>query len=462
MLIRFRARNFRSLKEEQELSLVASSLKDSPEAVTQVKGLDLGLVRVAAIYGANASGKSNVIKALAYMSSAVQNSQRQWAPEGPIPREPFLLDPQSKLDPSSFEVDLLLDGVRFHYGFTLNDREILEEWLDAYPAGTKPIRKQMWFTRKGKAFNFGNKLGGDNRAIERLTRPNSLFVSAAAQNNHEALLPIYRWFSNGFGYVPRDRKSARDVAAQMCVEDAFRVGLLLTLQAADLGIVGLEVTEALRTKRAHRDARPRPPEVPEVLQEVGTFLERVESQLNSVESELDSVVLRLKERMGKAFEVQNKMLLLAHRGAAGGSLAFERESESEGTVAFLGLLGPSFQALRLGRSLCVDELDASLHPLLALEIVRLFNDPKLNPRGAQIVFTTHDTNILDRASLRRDQIWFTEKDAEGGTHLYPLTDFKPRKNENLEHGYLQGRYGAVPFISSPGFLAKLHQDKAER
>ena len=142
--MRFRARNYRSIKEEQELSLVASSLKDSPEAVTQVEGLGLGLVRVAAIYGANASGKSNVIKALAYMSSAVQNSQRQWPPEGPIPREPFLLDPQSKLDPSSFEVDLLLDGVRFHYGFALNDREILEEWLDAYPIG----KRQMWFKRK--------------------------------------------------------------------------------------------------------------------------------------------------------------------------------------------------------------------------------------------------------------------------------------------------------------------------
>ena len=178
-----------------------------------------------------------------------------------------------------------------------------------------------------------------------------------------------------FGYVPRDRKSARDVAAQMCVEDAFRVGLLHTLQAADLGIVGLEVTEALRTKRAHRDARPRPPEVPEVLQEVGTFLERVESQLDSVESELDSVVLRLKERMGKAFEVQNKMLLLAHRGAAGGSLAFERESESEGTVAFLGLLGPSFQALRLAAQPLRRRAGCKSPSFTRLEIVRLFQRP---------------------------------------------------------------------------------------
>ena len=110
--------------------------------------------------------------------------------------------------------------------------------------------------------------------------------------------------------------------------------------------------------------------------------------------------------------------------------------------------------------MCVDELDASLHPLLALKVVSLFNDPKLNPRGAQIIFTTHDTNFLDKASLRRDQIWFTEKDAEGGTHLYPLTDFKPRKNENLERGYLQGRYGAIPFIGSTGFFGNMQQEEA--
>ena len=115
------------------------------------------------------------------------------------------------------------------------------------------------------------------------------------------------------------------------------------------------------------------------------------------------------------------------------------------------------RALELGGTLCVDELDANLHPLLALKVVSLFNDPKRNPRSAQIIFTTHDTNLLDKASLRRDQIWFTEKDAEGGTHLYPLTDFKPRKKENLERGYLQGRYGAVPFIGSTDFLANRNQ-----
>ena len=437
MIIRFRARNFRSLKDEQELSLVASSLKDAPEAVTQIEGLDLGLVRVAAIYGANASGKSNVIKALAYMSSAVQNSQRLWAPEGPIPREPFLLDPQSKVDPSSFEVDLLLEGVRFHYGFTLNDKKILEEWLDAYPTGNKPVRKQMWFKREGKAFTFGNKMSGDNSAIERLTRPNSLFLSAAAQNNHRALMPLYGWFAENVALVPKEREPLLLKTAEMCREEALKSWVLNALRSADLGVVGLAVREVDLFGRS-REA------------------DATEQRGVDVADALRNLAATFKKREG--FRGPRHTVDLIHKGAQQ-EVTLRRHNESEGTMAFLGLLGPVLKAIKSGGTICVDELDESLHPLLGLEIVRLFNDPELNPRSAQIIFTTHDTNILDKASLRRDQIWFTEKDSEGATHLYPLTDFKPRKNENLERGYLQGRYGAVPFVGSSDFLAI--PDKAE-
>ncbi len=440
--MRFRARNYRSIKEEQELSLVAGSLKDSPEAVTQIEGLGLGLVRVAAIYGANASGKSNVIKALAYMGSAVQNSQRQWAPEGPIPREPFLLDSQSKLDPSSFEVDLLLDGVRFHYGFALNDQEILEEWLDAYPVG----KRQMWFRRKDRTFTFGKKLVGDNDAIERLTRQNSLFLSAAAQNNHEGLLPLYRWFAENFGYVPRERGPAMFKTAIMCKDEGFKASVSQALRFADMGIVGLDVRE--------EDILPSLP--PRLSKKERLFLEDFTASMRKF-------VERAKELDDRTRFPEKKLVVsLTHKGSGRRDVPFGLENESDGTVAFLGLLGPLVHFIGSGGTLCVDELDASLHPLLALGVLQYFSSPKWNPHGAQIIFTTHDTNILDRASLRRDQIWFTEKDAEGGTHLYPLTDFKPRKNENLERGYLQGRYGAVPFISSPDFLANPHRDKAER
>ena len=441
MLIRFRVRNFRSLKEEQELSLVASSLKGTPEAVTKVEGLNLGLLRAAAIYGPNASGKTNVVKALEYMSAAVDNSQRHWSPEGPIPREPFLLDPRSKDDSSSFEVDVVLDDVRFGYGFTLNDREILGEWLDAYPSG----RRQMWFKREAKDLVFGNKLTGDNRAIEHLTRPNSLFLSAAAQNNHQALLPLYTWFTERLTHVlRRERRHLRWHTAEMCQDEGFRRSLQDVLRAADLGLVGVDVRleDAFSLPPAGGDSQAR------------ALMEEIMGQLRKLAA-------RLKEgdQSGSLWD-RRPVLALIHKGSAEAGIPLGEGDESDGTLAFFALLGPVLQALGSGGTVCVDELDASLHPLLALKVVSLFNDPKLNPRGAQIIFTTHDTNFLDKASLRRDQIWFTEKDAEGGTHLYPLTDFKPRKNENLERGYLQGRYGAIPFIGSTGFFGNMQQEEA--
>jgi uncharacterized protein len=434
VLIRFRARNFRSLKEEQELSLVANSLKDSPENVTHVDGLNTGLLRAAAIYGANASGKTNVIKALQCMAGAIQNSQRLWPPEGPIPREPFLLDPQSKNDPSSFEVDLLLDGVRFRYGFALSDREVLEEWLDAYPRG----KKQMWFRREAKTFTFGKNLTGENRAIESLTRSNSLFLSAAAQNNHEALLPLFKWFVGQFGYVPRERGFLLQETAGLCKDDAFKDWVAKALTAADLGVIGVGIREL--------DLLSQP------VEGVGETVAALQRELAGM---LQRMGDKLKEAGLRASSLEKSLVFsLLHRGATGAPVSFEEYNESDGTVAFLGLLAPAIRGIWLGGTLCVDELDASLHPLLGLEVVRWFNDPKFNSRSAQIIFTTHDTNILDKASLRRDQIWFTEKDAEGGTHLYPLTDFKPRMHENFERGYLQGRYGAIPFIGSTDFLAE--------
>jgi hypothetical protein len=439
VLIRFRVRNFRSLKEEQELSLVASSLKETPEAVTRVEALNFGLLRVAAIYGANASGKTNVVNALDYMSSAVCNSQRQWPPEGPIPREPFLLDPKSKDDSSSFEVDVVLDGVRFRYGFTLDERQVLGEWLDAYPSG----RRQMWFKREAATFTFGKNLTGDNRAIERLTRPNSLFLSAAAQNNHEALLPLYRWFAERLAYVPREREFLRQETARMCQEESFRSSLQHVLGAADLGLVGLDVRE--------EDLFALWPGATADQGELVEGLRRWARRFAATLKEGDE---------GRALSKRH-VLTLMHKSSGGPGVALGGDNESDGTLAFFGLLGPVLRAIESGGTVSVDELDASLHSLLALKVVSLFNDPKINPRNAQIIFTTHDTNLLGKASLRRDQIWFTEKDAEGGTHLYPLTDFKPRKNENLERGYLQGRYGAVPFIGSSDFLADIHQEKAE-
>lgn len=424
MLIRFRVSNFRSLRDEQELSLVASSLGELKDIVRRPAGLSEGVLPVAAIYGANASGKSNVIAALQFMEEAVRNSHRTWSPEGDIHTQPFLLDETSATSPTRFDADLLIDGTRFEYGFHLDSSSIHSEWLRAYPNG----RKQAWFTREadaegGKKFTFGKQLAGENQSIANLTRKNSLFLSAAAQNNHEQLSPIYNWFAKKLHFV-RDRDALFARTARDCKDrEVLRKQIGQAMQAADLGIVGMELEEQAMDEKMRTL--------------IQTFTETARKLYPEQTIPPDASMPSSLPRM-----------VLLHKASREKPMPFSNENESAGTLAWFGLLGPVLTALGRGRTLCVDELDSSLHPALAVELVRMFNDPVRNPKGAQLVFNTHDTNLLDPRLFRRDQIWFTEKDDKGVTHLYPLTDFKPRKDENLERGYLQGRYGAIPFVGS--------------
>jgi AAA15 family ATPase/GTPase len=169
----------------------------------------------------------------------------------------------------------------------------------------------------------------------------------------------------------------------------------------------------------------------------------------SVKNAMTAFLSTLRESFPQPSDIEIPKIMkpiFQHRGLGETRAEFNADNESEGTMAYFSLLGPVVRALEKGGVLCIDELDSSLHPLLALELVRIFSDRKSNPLGAQMVFNTHDTNLLDSSLLRRDQVWFTEKDSSGSTHLYPLSDFRPRKNENLKRGYLQGRYGAIPFL----------------
>jgi len=425
VLIRFRVSNFRSIKDEQELSMVASSLAGTPESLVHLQAEGLDLVRIAAIYGANAAGKSNVLNALRFMSAAVVRSHRGWEPGAPVPREPFLLDAACRKAASTFEADFLLDQVRYRYGFSLGSERILEEWLYSYPNR----RKRLWFRRDAKAeepFEFGKSLRGNNRTIASLTRENSLFLSAAAENNHEMLLPIRSWFASRIVFSTQ----ANVLTTARLLTDRKPLVLDL-LKLADLGIADIEPKE-LPTDQVAR------------IEKLIAVLK--DSTGASEEELLEGLGL---PNLGGSVELTHS----SSEVPAGISLPLEMESE--GTRTWLSLTGPLLAVLETGSVLCVDELDRSLHPRLALEVVRIFEDPVRNPKNAQLIFNTHDTallgNLLGGAGLRRDEVWFVEKDTAGGTHLYPLTDFKPRRDENLERGYLQGRYGAIPFIASAPF-----------
>ena len=422
MIIRFAVENFRSIRERQELSWVASALKDLEQMTTDVPSVGVSLLHVLAIYGANASGKTSVLRALSFMTHAVVNSQGSWRPTGPIPIQPFLLDEESNGRTSYFDIDLIIDGVRINYGFELDSSQVHREWLYAYPRG----KKQIWFERQSgseKEFHFGKHLQGENRSIQSLTRANSLFLSAAAQNGHQQLLPLFQWFATKLDVVNFSRRGGVSMkAAELCKEPSGRAALLKLLAAADLGIVDVDITERKLDEKTEGALR--------------AFI----NSLSEKEAEFDAKLPEIR---------------LKHQAADGKSVALRFDDESEGTKALLSLAFPVLHAIKEGGLLCVDELDASLHPLLALEIIKAFLDPALNVRGAQLIFNTHDVNLLDSEILRRDQIWFTEKDGEGSTHIYPLSDFRTRRHENLKRGYLQGRYGAVP-VPSPmlGFYGK--------
>jgi hypothetical protein len=422
MLIQFRVENHRSLRDEQILSLAAAGDKAGPH-VLRVDGLAEPIVPVAAIYGANASGKSNVLGALGFLQRAVVDSHARWDVDG-TPHDPFRLSNKAKA-PSLYEVEIVVDGVRFRYGFQLGVSRVEEEWLFTWPNG----RKVTWFERDGDHFEFGKTLHGENEVIRNLTRPNSLFLSAAAQNNHAALLPIFRYFSawqfsavRSIGLYPRGAVSidvARRLAADTVSSD--RDAILQLLQDADTGIVDVRV-DTNGAGELHGNPN--------------TQLERL---------------LRGQPALQVSFR---------HRTGDTEYGWLPPELESAGTLALLGLAPHILDALRDGGLLCVDELEASLHPSLAVRVVKMFNDPLVNRHRAQLVFATHDTNLLGtiigEPALRRDQVWFTEKDDAGATQLYPLTDFHPRKEENLERGYLQGRYGAVPFLGE--LVAKVDEE----
>ncbi len=412
-LLRFRTANHLSLRDEQELSFIASDRDLEDPRLIRAEGLQEPLLPVCAIYGANASGKTNVLDALWFMGAAVALSHRRWEPDAGVPRTPFALAP-SPTGPSTYIIDFVSRGARYEYGFAVDDSAVLEEWLKAWPNG----RKQEWYARDGQSFEFHRTLRGENKTIETLTRPNSLFLSTAAQNNHEQLTPIFRWFREALRVVrarpiPLSWLDAHPWWRQFASSEhdarhTLRSRVRALLCYADLGIDDFQVTsEPVLLDNADDPTAP--------------------SQRHA----------------------QRTRLRLAHRGR-GEPTWLDLRSESTGTQTLVALLPELLSALTDGGLFAVDELSA-LHPMLALALIRLFQDPSHNPKGAQLLFNTHDASLLgnlvaDPAPLRRDQIWFTEKDQDGATKLYALTDFTPRKEENLQRGYLQGRYGAVPFI----------------
>jgi AAA15 family ATPase/GTPase len=418
MLVEMSVANFRSFRETQTFSL-AKGKGDEMVATNTFNAAaanSIALLRSAAIYGPNASGKSNLLLALQTMKQVVVESAINLQRGDKLPVTPFRLNPQTRQQPSEFEVTFLVEGVRYQYGFAATAERIHEEWLLAYPKG----RAQRWF---GRAWNpddqrydweLGNNLTGEKQLWQKSTRDNALFLSTAVQLNSEQLQPIFDWFKNtlrlanvgGWGPV---------FSASLC-ESSDKVRIMDFLRAADFHI------DDILVESRPFDPDTLPTDMPEPVRE--------------------AIAGDIKDK--KIIDIKT-----VHKDGDGDSIVFDFEDESDGTRKLFSFAGPWIDSLTNGYVLFIDELHDNLHPRLVQFLVQLFHSQETNPNNAQLIFTTHETSILNQEVFRRDQIWFCEKDESQATVLYPLTDFSPRKGrENLEATYLSGRYGALPFIRS--------------
>ncbi|MBP2166995.1 AAA15 family ATPase/GTPase [Erwinia toletana] len=415
MLIEFSVENYRSISERQTLSMVAQKSRDNNDNVMPLDDSGkVDIVRSAAIYGPNAAGKSNLVRAITTMADIIVHSATMTNTPDKIPVTPFMLDSKFTNSPSEFEIIFSFEGVRYQYGFSTTDEKILAEWLFAFPKG----RLQRWFTRMWDnekneyEWELGNSLVGEKQTWVKATRSNALFLSTAVQLNSKQLSPVYNWFYYKLKYTELAGWND-DYTSRQCFKDGSEE-ILRFLKAADVGIDDIQV------KKEKFNPNSLPDDMPQEFKDLIT-----------------------KQWQGK----DSYIVKTLHKGADGNLVAFDLDEESEGTRKIFNFAGPLNHSLKEGNVIIIDELNDNLHPKLVEFIVNLFNNPLTNKNNAQLIFTTHETSILSQDVFRRDQVWFVEKDTDNTTKLFPLSDFSPRKGrENLETAYLEGRYGALPII----------------
>jgi hypothetical protein len=413
MFIEFSVTNFLSFNEKQTLSMVADSSKELETTNTFLPTGKTKLPRLlhcVGIYGANATGKSNLLRAMQVMREIVLSSAKESQAGEPI--EGIHSHALFTDKPTEFEIIFIVKGVRYQYGFAATRELITEEWLFAFPAG----RSQQWLSRVYdhdlKTYSWSinaSQIKGKRTLWKNATRDNALFISTAAQLNSEQFGLILEWFRETLVVRKTDDISPAKTLV-LCKNSEGKLKILEFLNTADISVSDLELRE-------------------------------------------DLVSLEVKQGKVRNVNVRvNFVINFSHQTSEGKDFSLPLELESAGTRRLFEIAGVWLEILEQGRVICIDELESSLHPLITHFLVSLFHNPKINQKQAQLIFTTHDTNILDNDILRRDQIWFTEKDRNQSTRLYPLSDFSPRKQEALQKGYLQGRYGALPYISSPKWL----------
>lgn len=415
MLFNFTIGNFRSFSERKTLSMEPASISDHPQNL--IKKAQYSFLSSAVIYGANASGKSNLLRGVNTMKRiVVENFDKRSVSE--IPYDPFLLNTRTSNEPTFYEVVFLVEKIKYRYGFEADINSIHSEWLFATEKKTeKPL-----FLRVPEGIEvMGNFPEGKD--LEEKTRDNALFLSVVDQFNGHIASRIMKWFRNFNIISGLSHDNYRRVTFAMLDKPELNEILTNFFIDIDLGF------DKIKLERKEFNPSELPTDVPEDI-------------LKQLVSDLEGKKLANLRTVHKVYDDNQNFIKEIDFDA--------RRQESSGTNKIIDLSGPVFDTLKDGGVLVIDELDAKLHPLLTLSIVRLFQSQEINKNGAQLIFATHNTNILSICNLRRDQIYFVEKNKIGSSDLYSLVEYnkdgKVRKDRSFEKDYINGRYGAIPYF----------------
>jgi AAA15 family ATPase/GTPase len=419
MLIEFTVENFRSIKNEITFSLVASSDNSLDKNLIEKKTLKKDrLLKSAVIYGANASGKSNVLLAFGFLKRFVVSSH-EYQKGNKIRFEPFMLDKKCLKKPTKFEIVFIKNDIKYIYGLSYTSEKVIEEYLYYYPSGRKAL---IFERKKTNHYNFTID-EKEQKFISERTLDNVLYLSSSTKLNYKKTSEAFEWFLENLKIIgPGDHPSLMDFTVDLVKQnEELKKIILKALTEADVGISDVFSTSKIIE---FEDLSP------ELKARIEAGSQQQKIDIEKIEGVSIQTVHKILEKDGNESQV-----------------IFNINQESEGTKRMLSLIGPWIDALKNGRILIADELDTKLHHLLNVFLIKLFQDPTQNKTNAQLIFSTHNTNLLDQELFRRDQIWFTEKNPEKHcTELYSLLEFKPRKDKNIQKGYLAGRYGALPFI----------------
>jgi uncharacterized protein len=457
MLIQLTIENFLSFRDEVTFSMVgvSSDRQHADRLMEDAAGKGRSVLPIAAIYGANAAGKSNLIEALIFVQDLISEGTRS---NQSIPVATFKLGDYSK-KPSKFEFIFTHQDARYSYGFKLNREQILEEWLHTIPPGKK--KEVMYFERvtsleKKTTVEYGSQFTGRSSRRKQFlefiaegTRPNQLFLTEGIDRNVEALFPVANWFIKVLNIIPAESSFAN--LEVFILKKSFTDFLGKLLMSAGTGIekvgrmaVDLDFERDFpRLSITERD---------NLIQKISDLDENF---LIMTDDNSGKKYILIKDEDGAIKLVR---LVTQHRHNNGQLIDFSISEESEGTQRLINLI-PALFLLQEDEEhiIFIDELDRRLHPLLS----RFFIEKAISCRGGgnQIIFTTHDTNLLDLELLRRDEIWFIEKDGKGSSSLYSLAEFKARPDLKIEKGYLNGRFGAIPFFGNPESLGWHSQER---